>query len=63
MGTFHFGLPNILIYEMKNAEGKGGKYLEEEIISEGKEGKEGMKRGGKLLRTGWVDWNQGSIRT
>ena len=28
METLDFGLHDILIYEMKNGEGKGGKYLE-----------------------------------
>ena len=28
METLDFGLHDILIYEMKNREGKGGKYLE-----------------------------------
>ena len=30
MGTFDFGLYKILIYEMRNEKGKGGKYLEKE---------------------------------
>ena len=30
METLDFGLHDILIYEMKNGEGKGGKYLEKE---------------------------------
>ena len=32
MGTLDFGLHDILMYEMKNGEGKGGKYLEKEYI-------------------------------
>ena len=32
MGTFDFGLHKILIYEMKNEKGKGGKYMEKENI-------------------------------
>ena len=33
MGTTDFGLHNILIYEMKNREGKGGKYSKKEKVT------------------------------
>ena len=45
MGTEDFGLHDILIYERKNTEGKGGKYLEKKDNCDcGGEGK-----GGKFL--------------
>ena len=38
METLDFGLHDILIYEMKNGEGKGGKYWRKKIfVSEDKE--------------------------
>ena len=48
MGTLDFGLHKILIYAMKNGQGKGGKYLENEVFSCGGEGGEEAK----LLQTG-----------
>ena len=52
MGTLDFGLHKILIYAMKNGQGKGGKYLEKEKeknIFLVEEQKNGEGRGGKYL--------------